>query len=180
MSAAGELVRIVKLDTIPQGVQTITATPAECAALAHRFGIADVRGLRAEVTLEPDGREIAVTGTLVADIDQHCAVSGDIFANRVEESIDLRFVPARRVSQADAEGEAIELDSDALDEIEFTGDAFDLGEALAQSLGLAIDPYATGPGADEARRAAGLLGEDAPSGPFAALAKWKDGLASDD
>ena len=53
------------------------------------------------------------------------------------------------------------------------GTAFDLGEAVAQSFGLAIDPYAAGPEADSVRREAGIVDEDAPSGPFAALAALK-------
>jgi hypothetical protein len=43
---------------------------------------------------------------------------------------------------------------------------------MAQSLALAIDPYATGPEAERVRKEAGLLGE-AASGPFAALAALK-------
>jgi hypothetical protein len=68
------------------------------------------------------------------------------------------------------EDEEIEFASDAPDEIAYDGAAFDLGEALAQSFGLALDPYAVGPDAEAARREAGLVGEDGRSGPFAALA----------
>ena len=66
----------------------------------------------------------------------------------------------------------IELGADDLDEIEYSGTQFDLGEAVAQSLALAIDPFAVGPGAEEARQRAGIVGEEA-SGPFAALAALK-------
>ena len=40
--------------------------------------------------------------------------------------------------------------------------------AVAQSLALAIDPFLTGPEADEARRTAGI-GTPEEQGPFAAL-----------
>ena len=40
--------------------------------------------------------------------------------------------------------EEVELEADDCDEIEFDGTQFDLGEALAQSLALAIDPFLTG------------------------------------
>jgi hypothetical protein len=46
---------------------------------------------------------------------------------------------------------------------------FDLGEAVAQTLGLAIDPYAEGPNADAARKAAGIVAEGEQDGPMAAL-----------
>jgi len=68
----------------------------------------------------------------------------------------------------------VELDAEDLDEIEYEGSSFDLGEAVAQSLALAIDPFATGPGAEEARRRAGLMGEG-EAGPFAALKGMKFG-----
>jgi len=66
----------------------------------------------------------------------------------------------------------IEVGAEDLDGMEYTGGAFDLGEALAQDLALAVDPFATGPAAERARQEAGLAGE-AVSGPFAALAALK-------
>jgi hypothetical protein len=43
---------------------------------------------------------------------------------------------------------------------------------VAQSLALAIDPYAVGPNAEQARKDGGLLDPGA-AGPFAALAALK-------
>ena len=53
--------------------------------------------------------------------------------------------------------------------VPYEGQSFDLGEAIAQSFGLAVDPYARGPEADIAREDNGL---DKPEtgGAFAALA----------
>ena len=70
--------------------------------------------------------------------------------------------------------EEVELDEGELDEIPFEGHLFDLGEAVAQSLALAIDPYAEGPNAERVRKEAGLL-DEAASGAFAALAALKKG-----
>ena len=108
----------------------------------------------------------------VAAFDQRCALSDEPFANRLDEPIVFRFVPALT---AHGEDEEIEFASDSPDEIEYDGAAFDLGEAVAQSFGLALDPYAEGPDAEAARREAGLLDETAPSGPFAALAVLRKG-----
>ena len=41
--------------------------------------------------------------------------------------------------------------ADECDEIGYSGTIFDIGEAVAQSLALAIDPFATGPQAEAAR-----------------------------
>ena len=85
----------------------------------------------------------------------------------IDEPLELRFVPAREIAE-----EEIELEEEELDEIPFSGHVFDLGEAVAQSLALAIDPYAVGPEAECVRKEKGLSGEGA-SGPFAALAALK-------
>lgn len=52
------------------------------------------------------------------------------------------------------------------DAMEHDGQAIDLGEAVAQTLGLSIDLFPRAPNADEVLRAAGILGE-ADASPFA-------------
>lgn len=170
MSAAlppSELTRMVKARPLPGGPVVIEASEAERAALAARFGLGGVEALRAEISLEQKPRAIRATGRLKAAIMQPCAISGEDFPVAIDEPIDLRFIEDNlRPATADQE---IELEADDCDEIEFSGEMFDLGEAVAQSLGLAIDPYAEGPGADAARAAAGIVQEDEVRGPLADL-----------
>jgi uncharacterized metal-binding protein YceD (DUF177 family) len=146
----------------------IAADEAERAALAKRFGLVSIARLEAEVELSPDGEAVLANGMLKASIVQSCAVSGEDLPVEIEEPLPLRFVPEKDEVTA---GE-IELTEEELDEIPFTGRSFDLGEAVAQSLALAIDPYATGSQADDARRR-GLISSEGAGGPFAALAKLK-------
>ena len=141
----------------------LTASEAECAALAVRFELVRIERLEAEVTLTRDGRAVAASGTFSADIVQSCAVSAEDLATAIRQPLVLRFVPAGSHRPDDE----LELDVNALDDIEYTGCEFDIGEAVAQSLALAIDPFATGPDAEKTRRA-GLLGKS-EAGPFAAL-----------
>ena len=148
-------------------VLSLTAHEAERAALAARFGLVRIDRLDAEVTLERVGEAVTATGSLDADIVQSCAISAEDLPIVVNEPLAFRFVPARGDRAPDEE---IELDAADCDEIEYGGTTFDLGEAVAHSLALAIDPFATGPQAEEARRSAGLLGEQ-DAGPFAALRK---------
>lgn len=169
-ASKSELERIVKLDRIPKDMR-IEADKTERAALAERFSLPAVHSLVAELALVPDCLEIAVNGTLSAEIEQPCAVSGEIFRNRIEDTLAMRFVPRREIAPAEAE-EEIELTAEELDEIEYDGQAFDLGEAIAQGFGLAIDPYAEGPNA-QAARDAGLVSSEEASGAFAALAALK-------
>lgn len=159
-----EFPRPVDLRQISERPVDLSATEAERAALARRFALVAIHRLEAELSLERKGETVAATGRLQADIVQTCAVSGDDLPVRIDEALDLRFVPARAI-----DAEELELAEEDCDEIPFEGEIFDLGEAVAQSLALAIDPYATGPGADRARREAGIM-EESESGPFAALA----------
>lgn len=164
-----EFSRFHDLRQLPAGRILLEASPAECAALAARFGLVAVNWLKAQIALEADGPAVRADGWLRADIVQSCAVSGEDLAAAIDEPVALHFVPAASAPEGEAE---IELDAAACDEIELDGTRFDLGEALAQGLALAIDPFATGPQAAEARRRAGLLNEGA-SGPFAALVGLK-------
>ena len=165
--STGEFERVFKLDRLPSRPITLEASAAECAALARRFGISRIHELRASFALSQLGDAIEARGRITARFDQHCAIADEPFPNSLDEPIAIRFV--RAIAPGSAE-DAIEFGSDDADEIEYDGAAFDLGEAVAQSFGLAFDPYATGPNADSVRSAAGIVDEDAPSGPFAALA----------
>ncbi|MCH2486861.1 MAG: DUF177 domain-containing protein [Erythrobacter sp.] len=170
---APEMSRIVKIDRLPDAPLTIEASEDERRKLAGRFGLPAFHTLVAEIALQPDGDEIAANGTLSAEFDQACAVSGEPFANRIVEPVALRFVPA--YSHADAASdpeEEIELSEEELDEVPYEGQSFDIGEAIAQSFGLAIDPYARGPEAEAAREDAGL-DDPETGGAFAALAALK-------
>ena len=142
----------------------------ECAALAKRFGLVRIERLEALISLARQGSRIAATGTLSAAIVQSCAVSGEDLPVAIDEPLSLRFVPETGHSG----DEEIELSAEACDEVPYTGTSFDLGEEVAQSLALAIDPFAIGPAAEAARKSAGLLGQG-ESGPFAALAALRKG-----
>lgn len=148
---------------LPAGPQHLVASPQECAALAKRFLLVSVGNLEADITLNSDGAAVRAVGQLKAEVVQSCAVSGEDLPVRIAEPVSLRFVPAQQHG-----ADEIELEAAELDEIELDGTRFDLGEALAQTLALAIDPYLEGPGADEFRRKSGLLGEG-EGGAFGAL-----------
>jgi uncharacterized metal-binding protein YceD (DUF177 family) len=142
----------------------LEANEQERAALAQRFEIIAIGTLTATLTLERQAEVVHAHGTLHAEIVQACAVSGEDLKITIEEPLALRFAP-----ESSVENEELELAADDLDEMAYSGNVLDLGEAVAQSLGLAIDPYAVGPDAERVRREAGLLDEGS-SGPFAALA----------
>ncbi|MEO0033696.1 MAG: hypothetical protein RIS94_3454 [Pseudomonadota bacterium] len=167
--SAPEFSRVIDLRQMTDAPLVLEPDEAERRRLAGRFGITAIDTMRAEVRLAQDEGTVVVNGRLTASIVQACAISGEDFPVAVNEPVALRFVPARAVHTPDEE---VEISADDCDEIEYEGLSFDLGEALAQSLALAIDPFAEGPNADKARARHNLAG-DPSSGPFAALAALK-------
>lgn len=164
----------IKVRALPADPVHLTAGEDERAALAHRFGIPAIASLQAEIALHPDENHpeaIIGTGTVRANFTQNCAITSEAFAQKIAEPVAIRFI-ADRLPEF-AEDEEVELAQDQFDEIAYQGEMIDLGEAVAQSLALAIDPFATGPNAQRARAEAGL-DEQNPGGPFAALAALKE------
>ena len=158
--SAPEFSRVHDIRKLPTRPLHLEASEAEREALATRFDLVRVDTLTADVTLEATSDTINLTGTLAANIVQSCAVSGDDLEQAIAEEIAIRFVPDREVEE-----EELELEEGDLDEIAYEGHQIDVGEAVAQSLALAIDPYATGPDADTVRREVDLA-EPAPEGPL--------------
>lgn len=166
---APEYSHTVDIRQIPAEPLVLEPDEAACRRLAGRFTITAIPAMRAVVSLERDGAEVTAHGRLTADVIQPCRISGEDFPVSIDEPIALRFVPPRGETAPDEE---IELTADDCDEIEYEGTAFDLGEAIAQTLALALDPFAEGPNADAFRAEHGL-NDAAPTGTFAALAALK-------
>lgn len=167
-----EFSRPIKLDTLgaaPRAEQ-IEADAEEREALARRFGLLALDALDAELTLVRDGDAVTLTGRLRALAAQACVASGAPVPAEVDEAIDLHFRPAPAAGRADEE---IELGEGEMDVLFHDGSAIDIGEAVAQSLALALDPYPRAPDAEAALREAGVKSE-AEAGPFAALAALKN------
>lgn len=173
MTATPELSRLLDVRQVEGKAAHIVANAQECAALAMRFDLVRIDTLSADLDLTRIDRIVEARGTVTARFIQSCAVSAEDTAVAVDEPVYFRFVPeTERQPGADEE---IEVDADELDEIPYSGHHIDLGEAVAQSLGLAIDPYLTGPNADAARKAAGISALEDNS-PFAALKGLSDKL----
>lgn len=170
-----EFARPHRIDRIGAGESdvAISATPEERAALAARFGLADVESIEARYTLRRDAIGIRASGHLSAQVTQRCVITEEPLPVSVEEDFDLRFVP-----EGSAEGEEIELSAQECDTVFFTGGAIDLGEAAAETLALALDPFPRGPNAAAALREAGVISEE-EAGPFGALAALKGKLGKD-
>ncbi len=167
---APEFSRPERLDRIGAGASaaTITAEAGERAALAERFGLIAIERLEARFALRRTADAIHAEGHVSAAVVQACVASGDPVPATVEEDFELRFVPE---SAAGTE-EEVEVSPEDCDTVYYTGGTIDLGEAAAETLALALDPFPRSPRATEVLRAAGVVGED-EAGPFGALAGLK-------
>jgi uncharacterized metal-binding protein YceD (DUF177 family) len=166
-----EFSRPERLDTVGEAPRAVTieATDTERAAVARRFGLVAIDRLAAQLTLRREAAGIVATGMVEADVVQACSVTGDPLPARVAEEVALRFV-----EPGDAADE-IELSGDLMDTIEIEGGTIDLGEAAAETLALALDPFPRSPRAADVLREAGVVAEDEIAhGPFAALKKLKE------
>lgn len=174
MTDAPEFSHIVKLTDIGSKPKTgkLVANAEERRALAVRFDLPEIASLTASYTLTGGERGVAFTGSLESDLQQSCATTGDPIPVEVREQFDILFVPKADPEQLDEE---IELTEEECDLVEYDNAQMDLGEAIAQTLYLSLDPYLRGPDADEVARKKGLKSEE-EAGPFGALAALKDKL----
>ena len=101
---------------------------------------------------------------------QVCVVSGAPVAAHIAESFAIRFSP-EPIFEPDSD---IELEVEDTDTMFHDGRVIDLGEAVAQTLALAINPFPRSPDAAEILQQA-VLKDDTPTGPFAALAALRKG-----
>lgn len=176
VSLPPEFSRPVPADRLPRLGRThlIEASAEERAALAKRFGLESLDSLTAKITLTPfaGGDMARVEGRFEASCVQRCGVTLEKLPVQVAESFHLTYslVPVEPASPSEQD---IELDVEAEDPPEPTEDGqVDIGEAVAEQLALAIDPFPRAPGAEFVPPADG--DNTPPFGPFAVLAGLKD------
>jgi len=137
----------------------VEATAVECAALAERMQLPAIHALSCRFHLKREpASAVGARGHLQARIVQTCVVSLEDFETTVEEYFSVRFVPAGT--------ETDDPDPETDDEIPYEDGVLDLGEAAAEQLGLALDPYPRMPDAELPE-----IEEEAEPHPFAALAR---------
>ena len=173
---APEFSRTVRIDTLGSAPRalSIEADEAERVALAGRFGLVGIEHLSAEAELTRSGDTVHARGSLNAQVTQSCVATGEPVAATIAEEFDIEFRPEPVAATPDEE---VELSEGELDVVFYAGGAVDLGEAVAETLSLALDPFPRAPEAETALREVGVKSEEeakAESSPFAGLAALKD------
>lgn len=171
-----EFSRPHRLDQIGAGEThvEVAAGPAERAALARRFAILAVDKLEARFALLRDATGVVARGHLSGQVTQACVVTEEPLPAAIEEDFAIRFLP--QPDDAGNTDDEFELSEDECDTVFYSGSAIDLGEAAAETLALALDPFPRSPAAADVLKQAGVLSEE-EAGPFGALAGLKDKLA---
>lgn len=168
---APEFSRPLRLDQIGRatGSIMIVADAAERDGLRHRFSLLALDALEAEYQISQEEGGIFARGRVRATLAQPCVATGLPVTESIDSDFLLRFVPE---GEDVSEGEELELDAEDCDTIGYTGNVIDMGEAVAETMVLAMTPYPRLPDADAYLKEAGVLTEDQAS-PFAALLALK-------
>lgn len=167
-----EFSRPIPIDRLSQQekVFDVTAEAAEREALARRFGILGIDALSAQIRLRllAGGKLVRLKGRFAADVVQACVVSLEPVPAHLEEDFELTYG-----AEAEEEGEEVVIDLDAEEPPEpLHNGMVDIGEAAAEHLALALDPFPRAPGA-VFESAAETLDEQSPRNPFGALEALK-------
>ncbi|HEY0150110.1 MAG TPA: DUF177 domain-containing protein [Allosphingosinicella sp.] len=173
-----EFSRTFRIDTLGAGVREveIEANEAERAALAERFALPEIHALSATASLIRAGEAVRATGRVTATVVQSCVGTGEPVEEKVAEDFSIEFRPHPDVGSPDEE---IELSGSELDVVFYDGAAVDLGDAVAETVSLALNPFPRSPQAEKALREAGVKSEEdakREASPFAGLAALKDKL----
>jgi len=152
---------------------------AERTALAAEFDLSDLRKLRLEGRLIPEGRhDWRLEAHLGATVVQPCAVTRVPVTTRIEEDIIRRYLsdlPQVTAEEAEMPGD---------DSIEPLPQNLDLGAVLAETLALAVPPFPRATGAELGAIRAAPPGvrplDDENSKPLAGLAALKDRIVPKD
>jgi uncharacterized metal-binding protein YceD (DUF177 family) len=132
-SRALEVARVPKLGSH----EKLSADAKECAALAQRLMVPAIHSLTAELKVKPwRGGGLKVSGDLKADLDQESVVSLQVFRSTVIFPVERYFLNTLAADDNESEAD--------IDQIE--NGVIDLGEVVAETLALELDPYPRKPG----------------------------------
>lgn len=143
-----EFSRVVMADDVgPNGLTLeLEATPEEALALARRFHLQALSGLRARAFLRRAGRgAVRLEVTFDADVLQLCVITLEPVASHVSDRFEVVFAPPRE--GGDETEVFVEITEEDPPEPLRDGE-IDVGEMVAQHLSLGIDPYPRAPGAE--------------------------------
>lgn len=160
-----EFSRPLQTDRVPKAgsLEKIAAEPQELKALARRMKLPAIHSLTAEIRATPwRGGGLKLEGHVTADIEQVSVISLEAFRETVSIPVARYFLPPGAVVENEEEDDADSIENGWVD----------LGEVVAETLALDLDPYPRKPGEAFAEHIEDDEPAKAPS-PFAVLARRK-------
>jgi uncharacterized metal-binding protein YceD (DUF177 family) len=150
MTTTPEFSRLIAVEgIIPDKVrrESIEATEEECVALAQRFDLKSLSGLKAKLNILriADSNIVKVDGVIEAEVIQTCVVSLQGVPSEIQSHFDTYFTEEGKEGFEDEELLDIALEDEFPDMVMRDGQ-LDLGELTAQYLSLELDPYPRAPG----------------------------------
>ncbi len=127
-----EFSRPLQVDRVPNlgSHERLAADEKECAALAKRFDLPKIHSLGGLLKVVPwRGGGLKITGTLNASVDQVSVISLETFTSDLKFAIERYFL-SPRAGQPSAEEDVDIIENGSVD----------LGEILAESMALELDP----------------------------------------
>ncbi len=134
-----EFSRPLQVDRVPKlgSTEKLAAEPEELKALAKRFRIPALHALTAEIRATPwRGGGMKLEGHITADLEQVSVISLESFRETVSVPLARYFLPPGAVVDNDQEDDADPIENGYID----------LGEVVAETLALDLDPYPRRPG----------------------------------
>ncbi|QYO78151.1 YceD family protein [Devosia salina] len=167
---------VVRIDKLPAAGRSVSVEADEATreAIAKVMKILSVERFSAHLTVVPLRGGLRAQGHLDAAVTQSSVVSFEPVAETISEDIDRVFLPAPRDSQQPTPGSEVfvDLESDDFPD-HIDGPEVDLSALLLETLALALDSYPRLEG--ESLDNIGVSLDEAEPGPFAKLARLKDG-----
>lgn len=160
-------------DIPPEGLSLELEADAETlTTLCRRFDLRALNRLVARLQVQRSGMGIRIDGDFAADVVRTCVVTLTDFETVIAESVHILYLP----DPGDADAAGVVIDPDSAEDTEPLPEAgVDPGEAVAQSLSLALDPFPRAPDASEVDPDALSAGrDDEESSPFAILEKLRN------
>jgi uncharacterized metal-binding protein YceD (DUF177 family) len=133
-----EFTRPLIVDRVPRkgSHEVFAAEPSECKALASRFGIPSISFVKAHLVAVPwRGGGLKVTGKIETELEQVSVISLEKFTSKPKFEVERYYLPPKILV------DAVEDDADPIENGEV-----DLGELVAETIGLELDPYPRKPG----------------------------------
>jgi len=172
--------RLVSVEDLglQQFSQTIKPTDLELKALIKRFGVDDLAGLTAQVSLQLlTNGDVLLEASYKAHITQTCGVTLEPVVSEVSNEFTMSYSDDADASWGHDEEEFAALDDDIELSEPIVDGKIDIAEAVSEQLALEIDPFPRVQGATFDGYSTGTKAGNEPvpekKNPFAVLSKLK-------